>query len=368
MIDIIPIASWLPGAEPPYIISGPCSAESAEQMLETAVGICSTSKVDVIRAGIWKPRTRPNSFEGKGKEALRWLKAAGEAVGKPVATEVANAHHVEVCLEAGIDMLWVGARTTVNPFSVQEIADALRGADVPVFVKNPVNPDLELWVGALERINQAGIKKLAAIHRGFSSFSKTHFRNSPMWEIPIELKTIFPHLPLFCDPSHIAGSRALLGSVAQKALDLAMTGLMIEAHIEPEKALSDADQQVSVDGLHELLAGLNLRSTSTTNPEFANKLEELRSIIDEIDEDLLRKIGHRMSIAEKIGEYKKENNVTILQLKRWEYILENRMALALPLDLSPEFTKELLQAIHKESIRKQTEIMNREVVPGKIAK
>lgn len=326
--------------------------------MNTVQGICASEQVDIIRAGIWKPRTRPNSFEGLGEPALKWLKQAGKSVGKPVAVEVANTSHVEACLREEIDMLWIGARTTVNPFSVQEIANALRGVDIPVFVKNPINPDLQLWVGALERLNQAGIKKLAAIHRGFSSFEKSPFRNIPMWEIPIELKTLYPDLPIFCDPSHIGGNRELVPLIAQKALDLAMSGLMIEAHENPAQALSDPEQQLSVDGLVHLLEELTMRSPSTNNPEFENKLEELRSLIDAIDEELIQKLGKRMAIAEMIGEYKKENNVTVLQLERWEYILENRTALALPLDLSPEFAKELLQAIHKESIRKQTEIMN----------
>jgi chorismate mutase len=360
-LNIVPIREWLPSQENLVIISGPCSAESEKQMLSTALALAKTGKVNALRAGIWKPRTRPNSFEGMGEPALKWLKDAGRATGLPVATEVANAQHVELCLKNGIDILWVGARTTVNPFSVQEIADALKGVDIPVMVKNPVNPDLQLWIGALERINQAGITKIAAIHRGFSSFEKTAFRNAPKWEIAIELKTLCPELPIICDPSHISGNRELLPFVSQKALDLAMEGLMVESHIHPQSALSDAAQQVTPENLSVMLGGLVVRESISKNKEFKNQLEELRKMIDEFDEEIVQKFASRMQIAEKIGEYKRDNNVTILQVKRWEEVTGKWVSLASALGLSDDFTRKLLQLIHKESIRMQTAVMNREL-------
>lgn len=349
---------WL-SKKAPIIISGPCSVESEEQVLQTAQEISKIKKVSILRGGIWKPRTRPNAFEGVGEGGLKWLKRAGESVGLPVATEVANADHVEACLKNGIDMLWIGARTTVNPFSVQEIADALKGIDIPVFVKNPITPDINLWVGALERINAAGVRKLAAIHRGFSSFDKTSYRNAPMWEIPIELKLMCPEIPMFCDPSHIAGDRELLPYVAQKALDLDMEGLMIESHINPSVAKSDAKQQVKPAELDRLIKNLIIREKHSKSEEFINKLEQLRSVIDELDEELINKFSSRMSIIEKIGEYKHENNVTILQLERWEQILKNRSFLADKVGLSDEFIKKMLELVHQESIRVQTQVMNK---------
>ena len=349
---------WLPNKNP-IIISGPCSVESEEQVLQTAVEVSKSNKVSVLRGGIWKPRTRPNSFEGVGEKGLSWLKQAGSAVGLPVATEVANAEHVEACLKNNIDMLWVGARTTVNPFSVQEIADALRGVDIPVFVKNPITPDINLWVGALERINAVGINKLAAIHRGFASFDKSSYRNTPMWEIPIELKLMCPQIPMICDPSHIAGDKELLGYVSQKAIDLDMEGLMIESHINPLVAKSDAKQQVTPLELDVLINNLIIREKHSESEEFINKLEQLRSVIDELDEELINKFSSRMSIIQKIGEYKHENNVTILQLERWEQILKNRSFLADKVGLSDDFIKKMLELVHQESIRVQTQVMNK---------
>jgi chorismate mutase len=316
-LKITPLKDWLPQVKKPLIISGPCSAETEKQVIATAIELAKTNRVNVLRAGIWKPRTRPNTFEGVGEKGLAWLKKAGVETGLPVATEVANAQHVDACLKNGIDILWIGARTTVNPFSVQEIADAVKGVDIPVFVKNPINPDLQLWMGALERINNAGITKIAAIHRGFSSFEKTPFRNAPKWEIAIELKTICPELDIICDPSHIAGNRALLPFIAQKALDLDMNGLMIESHIHPQTALSDASQQITPDALFQMLNELTIRESTSINKEFKSQLESLRTMIDELDEEIIQKMASRMKIAEKIGEYKKENNVTILQVKRW---------------------------------------------------
>jgi len=356
-LDIEDKANWLPN-KVPNIISGPCSVESEEQVLSTAKEIAKIGKISILRGGIWKPRTRPNSFEGIGTEGLKWLKQAGMEVGLPVATEVANAEHVEACLKNNIDILWIGARTTVNPFSVQEIADALRGVDIPVFVKNPITPDLNLWVGALERINAVGINKIAAIHRGFSSFDKLSYRNAPMWEIPIELKLLCPELPLFCDPSHIAGDKELIQKVAQKALDLDMEGLMIESHINPLEAKSDAKQQLTPGELEVLLNDLIIREKESASEEFINKLEQLRLVIDELDEELINKFASRMDIIEKIGEYKSQNNVTILQLERWERILANRSFLAEKVGLSDDFIKKMLEIVHQESIRIQTKVMN----------
>jgi chorismate mutase len=357
-LNIANKADWLP-KKTPIIISGPCSVESEEQVLQTAQEISKSSKVSILRGGIWKPRTRPNSFEGVGAEGLKWLKQAGDKVGLPVATEVANAEHVEACLKNNIDILWIGARTTVNPFSVQEIADVLKGVDIPVFVKNPITPDINLWVGALERINAAGITKLAAIHRGFSSFDKSSYRNAPMWEIPIELKLMCPDLPLFCDPSHIAGDKELIPYVAQKALDLDMEGLMLESHINPLEAKSDAKQQLTPTELEALLSELIIRKKNAGDEDFINKLEQLRAVIDELDEELINKFSSRMAIIEKIGEYKSQNNVTILQLERWEKILANRSFLADKVGLSDDFIKKMLEIIHQESIRIQTKVMNR---------
>ena len=357
-LNIKPISEWLPKAGKPLIISGPCGAETEEQVLKTAHEIAKLGKVTVFRAGIWKPRTRPNSFEGVGSVGLPWLKKVKEQTGLPTAVEVANAQHAYEALKHGVDILWIGARTTVNPFSVQEIADAIKGVDIPVMIKNPVNPDIQLWIGALERINQAGITKLVGIHRGFHSFEKTKYRNAPKWEIAIELKTMCPELPIICDPSHISGRIDLLQAVSQKALDLDMAGLMIESHIDPPSALSDAKQQVTPSQLAELLSGLTIRAAVSHNKEFTNQLEQLRHIIDEIDDELMHAMGRRMGIAVQIGEYKRDNNVTILQVNRWEEIINKRLHLANSLGLSDEFVKQLLQLVHKESIRKQTEIMN----------
>ena len=350
--------NWLPNKNP-IIISGPCSVESEEQVLQTALEVSKSKKVSILRGGIWKPRTRPNSFEGVGEQGLSWLKQAGNSVGLPVATEVANAEHVEACLKNNIDMLWIGARTTVNPFSVQEIANALKGVDIPVFVKNPITPDINLWVGALERINAVGINKLGAIHRGFSSFDKSSYRNTPMWEIPIELRLMCPQIPMICDPSHIAGDKELIPYVSQKAIDLDMEGLMIESHINPLVAKSDAKQQVTPLELDVLINNLIIREKHSESEEFINKLEQLRSVIDELDEELINKFSSRMSIIQKIGEYKHENNVTILQLERWEQILKNRSFLADKVGLSDDFIKKMLELVHQESIRVQTQVMNK---------
>ncbi len=353
------ISTWLPTASKPVIISGPCSAETEEQTIATAKQIAATGKVHALRAGIWKPRTRPGQYEGAGEEGLKWLVQAKKETGLPVTTEVANAAHVEAALKAGVDILWVGARTTVNPFSVQEIADSLKGVDVPVMVKNPVNPDLELWIGALERLNKAGITKLAAIHRGFSSFDKGPFRNAPMWDLGIQLKTQVPDLDIICDPSHIAGNRDLIALISQKALDLDMVGLMIESHINPDAAWSDAKQQVTPAALGKLIDNLVVRTVSSDNKTFKDTLSLLREQIDQLDDEIMQKMSQRMKISEKIGQYKKENNVTILQVNRWEEIIQTRIALGKAMGLSPEFTRDLLKLIHEESIQIQTKVMNK---------
>lgn len=353
------MSSWIK-AERPLIISGPCSAESENQMIGTAKLLAATGKVNVLRAGIWKPRTRPGQYEGAGPEGLKWLMQAKAETGLPVTTEVATAAHVEQCLKAGVDILWVGARTTVNPFSVQEVADALKGVDIPVMVKNPVNPDLELWIGALERLNRAGINKLAAIHRGFSSFEKGPFRNAPMWDLAIELKTRFPELDIICDPSHIAGARELIPFISQKALDLDMAGLMIESHIEPSVALSDAKQQVTPSALAKILEGLVVRTSSTANKEFKSTLTILREQIDQLDDQIMQTMAARMKISEQIGNYKRDSKVTILQVNRWEEIVQTRIAQGNAMGLGDAFITNLLKLIHQESIQVQQKVMNKE--------
>tara|TARA_Y100000589_G_scaffold132495_1_gene126449 strand:- start:125277 stop:126335 length:1059 start_codon:yes stop_codon:yes gene_type:complete len=338
------------------LIAGPCSAESEEQMLQTAQ-VLGKQPVDILRAGVWKPRTRPNSFEGMGTPALKWLKKAGESINKPVATEVANAKHVEEALKHGIDILWIGARTTVNPFYVQEIADALKGVNIPVMIKNPVNPDLSLWIGAIERIAHAGISNIAAIHRGFSTYKKTQYRNDPMWQIPIDLKIQLPDIPIICDPSHIGGKCEAILEIAQKSIDLEMNGLMIETHINPDEALSDAQQQVTPAQLQKIIEQLNFRKSDEQS--IANELNSLRNKIDALDEDILHFFKQRFELVEKIGEYKKEHQLTILQLKRWEKILKTRTQWSENIGLNADFTKKLLEIIHNESIKIQTNILNK---------
>ena len=353
--------TWLKKTSEPLLIAGPCSAETEDQLLATAHLLAKTGKVSVLRAGIWKPRTRPGEFEGIGSIGLSRLKRAKEETGLPTAVEVATARHVEEALASGVDILWVGARSTVNPFTVQEIADALKGVDIPVLVKNPVNPDLQLWIGALERINNAGITKLGAIHRGFSSYEKTAFRNEPMWELAIQLKTLCPELPVINDPSHICGNRELIQYVAQKALDLDMQGLMIESHLDPSVAWTDAKQQLTPAALAELMDILTLRKPELKDKAFTDKLEELRTSIDKIDDQIIQKIAERMQVVQKIGEFKRDNGVTILQVNRWDQIMHKRSAFASALKLDLNFTGKLLELIHSESIRKQTEIMNDKV-------
>lgn len=339
----------------PLIIAGPCSAESEEQVFETVSQIkANAPSVGLIRAGIWKPRTRPNSFEGIGGIGLPWLKNAGNAVGLPVCTEVANAKHVEEALKAGIDVLWIGARSTVSPFIVQEIADALRGVQIPVFVKNPVNPDLALWLGAIERIDQAGIKDIAAIHRGFSSYNKTKYRNAPNWEIPIELKRQSPEIPIICDPSHIGGNRDLILTIAQQAMNLQFNGLMIETHISPDEAWSDAAQQVTPKSLGKILTLLKTNQREANDSISFPELTAYRQEIDRLDSYMLELLAERMNIAVEIGKYKKENQIAIHQPKRWAATIKRALGIGKTNALSENFILELFQKIHKESIEKQS--------------
>lgn len=342
--------------ERPLVIAGPCSAESEEQMLATARQISSLG-VKIFRAGIWKPRTRPGSFEGYGSVALPWMRTVKEETGMLLATEVANVKHVYEALKAGIDILWIGARTSANPFAVQEIADALRGVDVPVLVKNPVNPDLELWIGALERFYHAGVTRLAAGHRGFSTYEKLVYRNDPNWQIPIELRRRLPNMPMIVDPSHICGNREKLLEITQRAMDLNFDGIIIESHCNPDVAMSDAKQQLTPSALGNLLKNLILRKPEAENGSLVT-LEELRAQIDKIDDSVIEIFEKRMKIADQIGQYKKENNIAILQTKRWDNIITKRVEMGKNKGLSHEFIETIFRAIHEESINHQTKIMN----------
>lgn len=343
----------------PVIISGPCSAESEEQVMQTCEAIANTGKVDILRAGIWKPRTRPNSFEGVGAIGIEWLGKARKAFGLPIAIEVANSHHVEEVLKHNVDILWLGARTTANPFSVQEIADALKGTDSIVLVKNPIHEDIELWTGALERLNQAGIQKLGLVHRGFAQHASSVYRNEPKWQLAIEMKRRFSSIPLICDPSHICGKRGLIQAVAQQALDMDYDGLMIESHINPNEALSDKDQQVSPSDLESILDNLVVRRSKVSDTELTEKLQLLRNQIDLIDDDLVKLLGERMHVAEEIGLVKKEKGITILQAERWDEIIKRVTEMGSIHGLSVEFLEKYLNAIHQESIEHQHEVMNR---------
>jgi chorismate mutase len=342
----------------PLIISGPCSAETEAQVIETATRLAATGKVDVLRAGIWKPRTKPGHFEGIGAKGLPWLQQAKKLTGLPTAVEVATGKHVEDALNFEVDILWIGARTTVNPFSVQEVADALRGTDVPVLIKNPINPDLELWTGAVERVLKAGVKQVGLIHRGFSAYGNTEFRNAPMWHLPIEMKRRLPGMLLINDPSHICGRRDILLDVAQKAIDLDFDGLMIESHIDPDNAWSDAAQQVTPERLGDMISSIKWRSETTQEQAFLTALEKLREQINHLDDELMLLLGQRMKIADKIGQYKKDNNITILQTNRWNEILERAFGKGEKMGLSREFITKYYDAVHMESINHQNRIMN----------
>jgi chorismate mutase len=356
-LDIIPLNNWIPKGNLPLVISGPCSAETHDQVMDTARKLAAIPQVKVFRAGLWKPRTRPSAFEGVGEVGLQWLKDVQQETGLLTAVEVARPEHVEACLKNNVDILWLGARTVVNPFSVQELSEVLKGVDIPVMVKNPLNPDITLWLGALERLNQAGIKKLAAIHRGFYYYRHALYRNQPMWEVPIELQRQVPDLPVICDPSHISGRRDLLLQVSQKALDLEMAGLMIESHSDPDHALTDANQQITPSELETLLGSLIVRQTKG-NKEFETKLEMLRREIDKMDAELLDILSRRMQIVDEIGQYKKENNITILQIRRWSDIIFDRLNLGSRIGLDREFLLQMLQLVHEESIRRQESIMS----------
>ncbi len=340
--------------ERPLVIAGPCSAETEEQVLNTAHQLANKG-IKIFRAGIWKPRTKPGGFEGVGTEGLRWMQRVKEETGMLTATEVATAKHAEEAMKAGIDILWVGARTTANPFAVQELADALKGVDIPVLVKNPVNPDLELWIGALERINGAGIKRLAVIHRGFSNYDKTIYRNLPQWHIPIELRRRIPNLPIICDPSHIGGKRELIAPLCQQAMDLGFDGLIVESHCNPDAAWSDAKQQVTPDILDYILNLLVIRKETQTT----ENLSELRKQIDECDNNLIQELAKRMRVAREIGTYKKEHNMTILQTIRYNEILDKRASQGVLCGMSSNFVKKVFEAIHEESVRQQMEILNK---------
>ena len=342
------------GTQRPMVIAGPCSAETEEQTLTTARQLAQNG-IKIFRAGIWKPRTKPGGFEGIGVEGLQWLRRVKNETGMYVATEVATAKHVYEALKYGIDVLWIGARTTANPFAVQEIADALRGVDIPILIKNPVNPDIELWMGAIERIYNAGLHQLAAIHRGFSSYDKKVYRNQPQWHIPIELHRRLPDLPLFCDPSHIGGKRELIAPLSQQAMDLQFDGLIIESHCAPDNAWSDKAQQLSPEVLDVILRKLVLREMKQTTED----LVDLRREIDSIDNELLELLAKRMRISSEIGTYKKEHGIAVLQTGRYNEILEKRIASGERLGMSREFMRTFLEAIHEESVRVQVELMNK---------
>lgn len=342
----------------PLIISGPCSAETEEQVMQTATQLAATGKVDVLRAGIWKPRTRPGSFEGVGTKGLPWLQQARKTTGLPVAVEVATAKQVEDALHFGVDVLWIGARTTVNPFSVQDVADALKGVDVPVLIKNPINPDLELWIGAVERVAKSGIKNIGLIHRGFSSYGNTEYRNAPMWHLAIEMKRRNPELLMINDPSHICGRRDILLDVAQKAIDLDFDGLIIESHVDPDMAWSDAKQQVTPEKLGQMISSIKWRTEDINSEEVHAHMDKMRAQINHLDDELMQLLGQRLKVAQQIGQYKKDNNITILQTNRWNEILERAIANGAKLGLSEDFVTKYLDTVHMESINIQNKVMN----------
>lgn len=356
--DIAKLEDWTKISQHPFVIAGPCSAEGEEQVMNTVTEIVKfgAGRVNMIRAGIWKPRTRPNSFEGVGEIGLPWVKNAGRAVGLPVMVEVANPEHVEAALKNEIDVLWIGARTTVSPFAVQEIADSLRGVDIPLLVKNPINPDLELWLGAMERFNQVGIKKLGAIHRGFSSYEKTIYRNPPMWEIPIELRRRYPEIPIIVDPSHMGGTRDMIYTLSQQGMDMGFDGLMIESHINPDKAWSDAKQQVTPQRLGEILNELIIRQPKVSE-DGLQPLHDLRARIDRIDDYIIELLSERMGISEEIGALKKENQLAIHQSERWAQIVKRALAKGKTGGLTEGFILKLFQQVHNESIRHQSSVM-----------
>ena len=351
--NLLDISTWLRFDRIPWIIAGPCSAESEQQVILTARELAKSPNVKVFRAGLWKPRTRPDSFEGVGKIGLAWLKNVKAETSLLTTTEVANTKHIELCLENNVDILWVGARTTVNPFVVQEIANALKGVDIPILVKNPINAELGLWLGAIERLYHAGIKKLAAIHRGFSTYIEMDYRNRPNWQIPIELKRLLPNLPLICDPSHIAGNRDLIEPISQMALDFGIKGLMIETHINPDQALSDSKQQITPKVLIELLERLRARDKVFADKQLKRRIAHLRAEITQVDSRIIQDLAERMNWVEEIGKLKHEHNISVLQLNRWETLLEDHIAKAQQIGLDGEFIKAIFEVIHTQSVKNQ---------------
>lgn len=351
------IISALSATNRPFVIAGPCSAETEHQVLETARQLKKINKSQVYRSGIWKPRTRPDSFEGVGKKGLPWLQKVKKETGLLTTVEVANSQHVELCLKHEIDILWIGARTTVNPFTVQELANALKGVEIPVLVKNPVNPDLALWLGAVERLQKAGISDLGVIHRGFSSVGERVYRNRPQWQIAIECMRALPEIPMICDPSHICGRRDILKDVSQKAMDLGYNGLMIETHIDPDQALSDAQQQITPEAFNKLIRSLVIRSDCENNSKLQSQLERMRSDIDLIDEEIINLLSNRMNIAREIGHYKKDKGITIFQPKRWNDIIRRATSQAKQGGLSLDFIRKYLNGVHDESIDQQSRVM-----------
>lgn len=354
-MTILPLSSWLPFSTPPLLIAGPCSAESREQVLQTAQALKKETSVSIFRAGIWKPRTQLGSFEGVGEEGLAWLREVKEQTGLLVTTEVATAKHVELCLKHGIDILWLGARTTPNPFAVQEIAEALRGVDIPIMVKNPISPDLMIWRGALERLSKVGIRKLIAVHRGFSAPESRELRNLPQWKIPIQLKNDFPNLPMICDPSHICGKREHLWHISQMALDINFDGLMIEVHPHPDQALSDSRQQITVEVYKKMMEGLLLKREDTLPPAAKKVLVKFRYEIDAIDESLVELLSKRMKISEQISALKAEHNISLFQLGRFQELMRERAKRGKELGLTEDFVAEIFNTIHEQSILRQSE-------------
>lgn len=338
----------------PFVIAGPCSAESEEQIMETATQLARNG-CKIFRAGVWKPRTKPGGFEGHGEPALAWLKRVKKETGMAVTTEVATPEHAEMAMKYGIDLLWVGARTTSNPFAMQALADSLQGTDITVLVKNPISPDIELWIGAFERLNGAGIKRLGAIHRGFSSCDNTTYRNRPMWQIPIELRRRIPDMPIICDPSHIGGKRELIAPLCQQAMDLGADGLIIESHCDPEKAWSDAGQQITPDVLKNILANLVIRDNTASSED----ITQLRQQIDELDNSVMEILAKRMKVCREIGQYKKEHNITVLQAQRYNEVLDKLGAQGSQWGMDAEFVKKIYAAIHEESVRQQIDVINK---------
>lgn len=358
-LDLIPLYDWGMFTEPrPSVIAGPCSAETEKQVMDTAKGLKDLG-INVFRAGIWKPRTHPGSFEGIGTEGLGWLQKIKKEYGLKVSTEVASERHVYECIKFGVDLVWLGARTTANPFLVQEIADALKGTDIPVLVKNPVNPDLDLWIGALERLNRAGVKKLGVIHRGFSTFEKIKYRNDPQWQVAIELRSRYPELPFFVDPSHLGGSKDYIREISQRSLDLGFEGLMIESHCNPSCAWSDAKQQLTPPELSDLLYNqIVVRDADSDSPQWKENIDQLRAKIDVIDENLLYTLASRMKVSRQIGQYKKDNNVAILQASRWDAVLAKVVEKGKEYDLPEKFLTAVFNAIHEASVEAQNEIIS----------